>query len=249
MFLSLYMSFRWEARENYILKITVFTIIASLISAQVGTTFFAMLGWDDLAILSIMLSVLNPSFPFLSCDVFSESRLALPPPYNFSQRIRNFQIRLPAMSVLQLVPQGPVERSNGEDWVNVLSYRLVFLETEIGSVPPDAPSVIGTLFLFFLLVNVIGALLGFVLSRLPTEKVPILNRVRDTMSLFLRALFGAVFLVVGIWFSTIGKVILNSPVSRYYSSYNPYLYVGDAYACVVFGIIWLAIVVVEEEIL
>lgn len=249
MFFSLYASFRWAGTENYALKIVAFTIVASLISAQVATTFFAMLSWDTLAILSLMLGGLNPSFPFYA-HVFGESRLALPPPNDFSQWIRTYEIRVPAMAVFQLVPRGPVERSNGESWVNVLNYRAVLLNMEIGSIPPDGPSAIGTLFLFFLLVNVMGALLGFSMSKLQLDKLPILNRIElDSIGLIGRVLFGAVFLTAGLWFTTIGQVIITGPVSRYYYSYNPYLYVGDAYACVIFGIIWLAIVVAEEKIL
>lgn len=252
MFFSLYASFRWAGTENYVLKIAVFAIIASLLSAQVVTILFGVLGLDLLAFLSMLLGgVLNPSFPF-SYNIWNEGRILLPSPYNGSQWIRTYEIRVPAISVLQLVPQGSIERSlnGGWGWVRVLGYRVVFLEMEIGSIPPDFTYAIGTLFLFFMLVNVTGALLGFLMSKLPMDKMPILNRNEwASIGLFGRVLFGAAFLVAGIWFSTIGKVILTGPVSRYYCSYDPNLYVGDAYACAIFGIVWLAMTMVEEKIL
>lgn len=121
---------------------------------------------------------------------------------------------------------------------------------EVGSIPPDFTYAIGTLFLFFVLVNVTGALLGFFMSKLPMDKIGMLRRNEGgSIGLFGRVLFGAAFLVVGIWFSTIGKVILTGPVSRYYVSYNPSLYVGDALSCVMFGIVWLAMTVIEERVL
>lgn len=251
MFLSFYASFRWAGTENYLWKIAIFVMVASLLSAQVVTIFFGALGLDGLALLSMLLGrFLSLSFPF-SCNIFDEGRILLPSPYNGSQWLRTYAIRVPAISILQLVPQGLVERSLGDwGWVRVLGYRVVFLDTEIGSIPPDITHAIGTLFSFFLLVNVTGALLGFLMSKLPLDKIRILRRCeRHAMSLFGRVIFGATFLVAGIWFSTIGKVILTGPVSRYYVSYNPSLYVGDAFSCVIFGIVWLAMTMIEERIL
>ncbi|MHA2316096.1 MAG: hypothetical protein ACXACF_12670 [Candidatus Hermodarchaeia archaeon] len=127
-------------------------------------------------------------------------------------------------------------------------------DMEIGSVPPDVTYAVGILFSFFLLVNfllvnVTGALLGFLMSKLPLDKIWILRRGEGhAVSLFGRLFIGVAFVAAGIWFSTIGKVILTGPVSRFYSSYNPYLYIGDAVACLIFGIVWLAIIIVEEQI-
>ncbi len=250
MFFSWYASFRWAGTEQYVLKIAVFTIVASLLSAQVFTLLFGMLGFDTFAILFWWLGGLaSLSFPFYY--IWGESRIPLPSPHIYSQWIPTYEIRVPPISVLQLVPQGLVERAlNGEGLVNVLSYRVVFLEMEIGSVPSDAAYVIGTVFLFFMVVNVVGALLGFAMSKIPMDKLPKIDRIKwDSIGLFLRVLFGAIFVAVGLWFSTIGKVFLTGPVSGYYHSYNPNLYIADAFVCLVFGIVWLAIVVAEEKIL
>jgi hypothetical protein len=221
-------------------------MVASLLSAQIVTILFGALGLDGLTLLFMLLGgFLNLSFPF-SYNIFDESRILLPPPYNASQWLRTYAIRVPTTSILQLVPQGPVERSLGDlGWVRVLSYRVVFLDIEIGSVPPDVIYAIG----IFLLVNVTGALLGFLMSKLPLDKIWILRRGEGhAVSLFGRLFIGVAFVAAGIWFSTIGKVILTGPVSRFYSSYNPYLYIGDAVACLIFGIVWLAIIIVEEQI-
>lgn len=250
MFLSLYASFRWTGTKNYVWKIVIFVMVASLLSAQVITILFGALGLDGLALLFMLLGgCLNLSFPF-SYNIFDEGRILLPPPYNASQWLRTYAIRVPTTSILQLVPQGPVERSLGDlGWVRVLSYRVVFLDIEIGSVPPDVTYAAGILFSFFLLVNATGALLGFLMSKLPLDKIWILRRgERHAVSLFGRVFIGVAFVAAGIWFSTIGKVILTGPVSKFYSSYNPYLYIGDAVACLIFGIVWLAITIVEEQI-
>ncbi len=120
---------------------------------------------------------------------------------------------------------------------------------EFGSVPPDVTYAIGILFSFFLLVNFTGALLGFLMTKLPLDKIRIPKwSERHTTSLFGRVFIGVAFVAAGIWFSTIGKVILTGPVSKFYSSYNSYLYVGDVIACLIFGIVWLAIIIVEEQI-
>ncbi|MDH5782996.1 MAG: hypothetical protein OEZ35_04960 [Candidatus Bathyarchaeota archaeon] len=144
------------------MKIAVFAIIASLLSTQVVTILFGVLGLNLLAFLSMLLGgFLNLSFPF-SYNIWNEGRILLPPPYNISQWIRTYEIRVPAISVLQLVPQGSIERSlnGGWGWVRVLGIRVVFLEMEIGSIPPDFTYAIGTLFLFFMLVNVTGGAAG-----------------------------------------------------------------------------------------
>ncbi len=86
------------------------------------------------------------------------------------------------------------------------------------------------------------------MSKAPLDKIQISERLDGhAIGLFARILIGAAFVVAGIWFSTIGKVILTGSVSQFYVSYNPSLYVGDAVACLMFGIIWLATNIVEEE--
>jgi uncharacterized membrane protein YfcA len=85
MFFSLYASFRWAGTENYVWKIVIFVMVASLLSAQVVTILFGALGLDGLALLFILLGgFLSLSFPF-SYNIFDEGRILLPPPYNASQ--------------------------------------------------------------------------------------------------------------------------------------------------------------------
>jgi hypothetical protein len=55
--------------------------------------------------------------------------------------------------------------------------------------------------------------------------------------------------IVGVYVLACMHVLLTGPVSRSYYSYDPSLYVGDAAACLWFGLLWLAMIVVEEEIL
>jgi hypothetical protein len=223
MFFSVYASFRWAGTEHYLVKIAGFVLVASLLSAHVFAFVFGFLGWDSFALVLLMVGAFNPSFPFLSYNVYAESRLALPPPYNISQRLRTYEIRVPALSVLQLLPHGFVERSlNGIGWVNVVHYRVVLLNTEIGTIPPDIFSSIGVLFAFFLLMNLAGALLGFALTKLPLDKLAVRHRLGGvSVGLLARVLIGVVFVVVGVWFP----------------------------ACLWFGLLWLAMIVVEEEIL
>jgi len=231
MLLSLYVSFRWARQGNYVLKTSAFVIMASLFSSYLGLIPFVSVLFGPFPLLS---------FPFY--DRWDERRITLPQPYNYSDRISAYEIRFLAMAILQLVPQGPLEGSFDGGLVRVVSYRVVLLNIEIGSILHNFTYVLGTLFLFFFLANAVGALLGFLIS-----KIQIVQKTEESSIYSLvRVVLGVAILLVGIWLSTIGEVKQTSPASQYYYDYDPYPYAFDAFAFIIFGVTWLASVLAER---
>jgi len=229
MLLSLYASFRWARTEGFFLKIGTFIFLASLLSTVVGSSLLALL-FGPLPLLS---------FPFYQLS--GERRIILPAPYNYSQRIPSYEIRFLTMEILSLVPQDPVDGSFNGGWVMVQGYRVVFWGSEVGSLPVGSEYRSTLFFLFFVLVNVLGALLGFLISRAQIFQ----SKKWMAIGSIGRVLLGVVILGVGLWFSTLGEVVRTGPPTGYFYSYDPLRHLGDAFVFALFGITWLAIIVGE----
>jgi hypothetical protein len=230
MLLSLYASFRWARKGNYVLKMAALAIVTSLLSAYFGLLPFLSVFFGPFTFLS---------FPFY--DRWDERRLVLPQPYNYSDRLNAYEIRFLTMSVFQLVPQGPFEGSFDGGFVRVINYRVIFLNMEIGAVPSEFAFAFSTLLLFFFLVNVAGALLGFLMI-----KVRIIQKTDETR---IPALVGVALsfaiLLTGIWLSTLGEVKQTSP---YYFDYDTSSYTYGAFAFIWFAITWLIILYAEHRL-
>lgn len=237
MLLSLYASFRWAGTYHYVLKMGVLVILLSLFSSFIV--------WYVLSpIFPVLLALHFLSFPFYA--LWEESRIILPPPYEYSQRLTGFEIHFLTNVIFSLVPQGPVVRLIGgvEGEVNVVGYRVIFLTMEVGSIPSGIIYPLTVLFLFFMLVNIVGALLGYIIWRI--YRMHKIGKFRwESIGFFGRVALGIAILIMGIWFLTFGEVVRTSPVDAYYYDYNPYPYLFDGFAFVVFSIIWLIINVAE----
>jgi hypothetical protein len=100
------------------------------------------------------------------------------------------------------------------------------------------------LFLFFIAVNALGALLGFLISKIRiTEKTKL-----GSMAFWAAVALGIIILTYGIWLFTKGTAALTGPWSEYYYSYPRYLpyYSLGAIACVIFGISWLIMILLDR---
>jgi len=228
----MYASFRWARGKNHVRKTAVLIILLSLLSTVFGSP------------ISVYVSGPSPflSFPFY--QIWDERRLELAPPYEYSYEVSCFDICFVIAPVFQFVPQGPVtgELGQGEGWVQVNSFRVVLLDVEIGAIPSRVMGI--TLFMFFIAVNTLGALLGFLVSKTRiTEK----TRLRSNAFLGSVAL-GIIILAYGISLYAKGTTILTGPWSRYYHSYPSYLpyYFSGALACVIFGISWTIMVLLDR---
>ncbi len=226
-----YASFRWARGRNYVVKTTALIMVLSVSSAVLG----------------LMSTLLLGPFPFLSFPFYAEwgeRRINLAQPFEFSDRIVSYEIRFATAPVFQLVPQGPVVQDLGDGMgkVQVVSYRIVLVDTEIGAIRPEF--ILITLFLFFLIVNAVEAVLGFSIS-----KIRIIEKTElGSIGFWWRVTLGIVVLAFGVWLFTIGEVAQTSPSSRYYYSYNLYPYVYDAFAFVIFGIGWLVLMIAEKSL-
>jgi len=226
MLFSIYASFRWARTRRYILKIGVFVVALSLLSA---------LALGPLVMLFGPLPFL--SFPFYGW--WTQGRLSLPQPYNYSDRIGCYEAFFLTVFIFQLVPQGS---RIGSDYfgdgrgIQVVSYRVVLLDTEMGTIRPDFTYAWSMVFLFFLLINVIGAVLGFGI-----RKIQILQKTKWGQFGFLsRVALAIVVLSAGIWLPSTNAL----HTSKYYVDYSGYD--GDALAFVMFGIVWLTTIILEN---
>jgi hypothetical protein len=228
MLFAMYASFRWARGKNYVLKTAVLIFILSFFSA------FSVLMY-------IFAIVLGP-LPFLSFPFYAnwdERRIILPQPFAYSERTNCYDIRFVASQVLQFVPKGPV--SDGIGAIQVVSYRVVFLDVEIGAI--DSQFLVITLLLFFIMVNTLGVLLGFLFSKLPVvEEIE-----SGSKGFWGRIAFGIIILVSGIWlFIIVGQFVQASPPSRYYYDQGPNLYFSGAVVSVIFGISWIIAMIAEN---
>jgi len=219
MILSFYASLRLARKKNYTIKIAAFIILASLFSAVLPLSIIAVL-YGPAAVLS---------FPFFG--VWTEKRMPLAPPYQFSQRIITYEIRLLGTEVSSLNPQGHVISNvgAGEAYIYIDSYQITFLGIQLGSVPPSLISTpvfysIYPLLLplwVFMTVNTAAAALGFWISKMATTQ----KREWKLMSLLTRILLGFFFLGAG---------VLQYPSAPEAGS-----------ASFIFGITWLGILIGE----
>lgn len=217
MLLSFYASFRWARKDKYLQKLGVLILLMSFLSSF----------WFPL------------SFPFY-CK-WDYHRLKLSEPYEFSQKyLYTYEIRLSAYSVFELVPQGPVEggTTGGEGWVRVTHYLVLLLTMTVASVPAGFEFIM--LFVFFLMTNIAGALLGRLASKEKT--VP---RLKGVPIRFLICVgLGIVVLGIGLWLCS-GAIVTTGPSNPYYYSYDPFIYIYDGAMFLSFGIAWLFVIIVD----
>ena len=224
----MYASFRWARRKNHVLKTTALIITLSFLST-----------------VGLYVVLLFPPLPFLSFPfyyVWAERRLELPRPLEYSNEVVCFDICFVTIPVFLFVPQGPATPNQvvpEMGWVDVVSYRIVLLDTEIGAVPPDL--IFFLFFLFFIVVNASGSLLGFLMSKMRTiEKTKLAFRGQVAT--------GIVILAFGILLFAKGTTMLTGPWSKYYHSYPTYPphYYQGAIACIIFGISWLVMILLDR---
>ena len=236
MLFSMYASFRWARGKNYVRKTTALIIIFSLLSTVLGfyIPYLFLLPLGPLPFLS---------FPFY--DLWAERRLILPQPFEFSYEVGCYDICFLTTPLFQFVPQGPVtgELSPGEGWVQVDSYRVVLFDMEIGAIPYSL-GLFFPLFLFFIVVNALGALLGFLIS-----KIRITEKTKLGSNAFLGSVaLGIIILAYGIWLFTRGETFQLGHWSKYYYSHGPSCLSLGAIACVIFGISWLITILLDRII-
>jgi len=224
----MYASFRWARGKNYVLKTAVLILLLSFFSAfSVLMYFFAFL--------------LGP-LPFLSFPFYAnwdERRIILPEPLRYSERIDCYDIRFIAAPVFQFVPQGLVVQGFGA--VQIVSYRVVLLDMEIGAVPSEFLWI--TLLLFFTMVNTVGALLGFLM-----RKISFIEKTDwGSTGFWGRVAFGVLVWIFGIWLFTIAGQFIQTG-SRYYSDQGPNFYFSGAVISVIFGISWLIAMIAERRL-
>jgi hypothetical protein len=223
MFFSFYASFRWARNEKYLRRLTALILVISFLS-----TFF----------------LLPLSFPFYSN--WEVHRLRLSEPYEFSQKyLWSGEIRFFANSIFELVPQGPVEHAigSGEGWVRVTHYRMFLLKMGIGSIPVGWE--LGMLFLLFVSVNIMGALLGLLTSNVGTIRQRARQPTGVSMRFWLCVALGIAVLGTGMWLSS-GAVVSTGPSSIYYFSYNRFVYIYDGFVFISFGIAWLLVISLDR---
>lgn len=228
MLLSMYASYHWVkiSKKPYVLRMTVFIILVSLLSVFFAIPWGVFFG-----------GVVSPvlSFPFYA---ISTEVLGSPiPPEGYSYWIQTYQIHFLATEILATKPHDFVE----PDWTyRFLGYRITFLNMEIEYVARQNLEQTGyyTLpfsFSFFMLVNVVGALLGYRIGRIRRIRQWGTNKRWGLLGLIL----GFVFLGLGLWLSNIGIA-----ETRWWGyPITSYPYRDDALAFFLFGIIAWAIVI------
>jgi hypothetical protein len=231
MLFSMYASFRWARAEHYAQKIAFVVLIFSSLSTVLSLP------------LSVAFSGPLPlvSFPFY--EVWAERRLNLPPPLKYSFEVGCFDVCFVTVPVVLFVPQGPVRAlDQDEGIVDEVSFRVVLFNEEIGAIPSWFLGIL--FFLFFSAVNALGALLGFLLS-----KIRVTQKTRLGAMAFLGSVaLGIMVAAYGLWLYSEGIAPLTGFWSEYYHvyySYSPYYYFG-AVACVIFGITWSVVMLLDK---
>ena len=227
MLLSLYASFRWArwaVDKDYVLKMSVFTVVVSLVSAFFGTGIGSFL----LGPLPVL------SFPFYG--VWDETMGPPLPPEGYGFWMQTYQIRFLTQPFYSIRP------------ITYSAYSVNLLTIEIGSlsgsfIPPNSlysfiiPAVI------FMLINLLGALLGLGLSKLVKIQETRWERISSLVPILLGiGIIGAGFLLSKL---SVVETVRNPPWGGNYVSVTLYPYQMDAFVFLVFGITWLAIKVIE----
>jgi hypothetical protein len=232
MLFSMYASFRLARAKRYAQKTAVVVLIFSFLSAVLSLPFYVYL-FGPLPLVS---------FPFY--DVWAERRLNLPLPLEFSWEVDCYDVCFVTDPVILFVPQGPVigDLGQGEGIVEVVSFRVVLFDEEIGAIPSWFIGIL--LFMFFFVVNALGAFLGFLLSRIRiAQKTKV-----GSMAFWGSVALGIIVSAYGLWLYSKGAAPLTGPWSEYYHSYPlyPLHYFLGAAACVMFGITWSVVILLDK---
>jgi len=127
----------------------------------------------------------------------------------------------------------------------IRGYYVVFMNMEIGYIDEQSLSSYRLTFpfLFFTLVNIVGAVLGYMIS-----KVRIIQKIEgSSIGSLERIALGIVILGAGIFLGNLGiATTIRNPVwTGDYYNITVYPYQADAGAFVAFGVTWLVIAIVE----
>ena len=221
MLLSLYASFRWAGTDYYVLKMASLIILVSFFSASVGVGIGSFL-FGPLPVLS---------FPFYAIQ--DEMHGAPVPSEGYSYWIPTYRIHFLTAEISNL----KANDSAGMWTYQLFGYHVTFLNMKIWYIDQQS---LGSYrftfpFLFFILVNIAGAILGYGINKLRTiQKIE-----RDSMGLLVRVALGVAILTVGTGLSAI--VVRTGPAVGDY--YYPFGVDGSVFT--IFGITWLAIAIAE----
>lgn len=231
MLLSLYASFRWAKWEHYIWKIAVFIILVSFCSATFGHR-FAVVFLGPIPFLS---------FPFYA--IHGEVTGPPLPPMGYGNWVPNYQIIFLTQKIYSIQP-----KTYEVHQVNFLNLNLGSISSgDLYSGPFSSdyitnPYLFIVPFLSFILINSVGALLGFLLSKTKTQKSK-----WSLVGFWGRIVLGFAIIAAGFWAASIGvvKTERNPPWGGEYVTWTFYPYREDAAVFVLFGIAWLAIMIIE----
>lgn len=211
------------------MKIASLIILVSFFSAYVGIGIGSLL-FGPLPLLS---------FPFYAIQ--DEMHGSPIPPEGYSWWIPTYRILFLTKEISNL----KANDSAGVGTYHLFGYHVLFLNREVGYI--DGQNLgnyrLTFPFLFFLLVNSVGAVFGFVMSRWKALKK---SEWRLRIFFGLVAL-GVIIMVAGIFLSSFGvaTTIRNPPWTGDYYTVTLYPYREDAFAFVMFGITWLAIIILD----
>jgi len=216
MLLSLYASLRWWGKRHYALKMGIFAVLISVLSTVLAATWLSFVYGPASAL----------SFPFYGySDEVSLPQFAGKSGYPW---IGYYQIRFLTGEIYQVFPIG------------YRVFQVTFLSIELGrsSYYNLSGHFYGTIipFLFFMSVNLAGALIGILVN-----KASIGDKWKlEKPSLFGGLALGLIILGTGMW---LGFLQVVRTVNSHSRIEHPY-YI-DAIVFVTFGIAWLIIMAGE----
>lgn len=235
MLLSMNASYHWAKinKKAYLLRMTVFIILVSFLSAFLAS-------WG------ILYGFVTPALSFPFYAFYGEMHGSPIPPLGYSDWIPTYSIHFLTMEISSLKPQDSVEYVENFGWrYQLLGYHVIFLNMEIGVIVVKYLMFYALTFplLFFIVVNIVGAILGYKMSEMHRIQEWGTNKRWNSLGLIL----GFVFLGIGFWLSNIGvvKTGRNPPWGEYYNEYavTLYPYRGGGIIFFLFGIIVLGIVI------
>jgi len=218
MLLSLLASYKWFGKRSYILKLGIVIASASLFSAVFAQNSFSF--------------VLGPlpllSFPFYG---FHDEVFGFPAPGEEGRWTRYYEIHCLAIPIYSVFPAG---------W---RVYQVSFLSTDLGRFSTWPPTFLTDFyldclpFLFFLFVNFVGGVCGFLLARQRKEKK--MEAEKQHISGFTwQLILGIITIVTGLGLFKLGVDGLAS---------GGYRWIIDGSAFLMFGATWIFVILLTRR--